>query len=243
MKFPFLSIVDYFLLSGFVFPFFAWTPAQVHIYSFGDSHSDWPYSIFKKVPSRVIYHNYSTHAKTLFGATRYGRKFVDFKRFKVRPDSIVMINFGEIDSRSHLHKFKERGVYREIKRLVAAYENLILENLQLVPSVHIWIGGLVPTTEFCRFSPLGSSDERLIYNRLLNDEIIRMARRNNFFYIDNFGDYADDFGFLDMSKSDMSVHIRRDLFNDRTKLSIANEIDRIYNPRHREIEEIVKNLQ
>ena len=244
MTFSSTSVISGFVvLSGFAFGLFTWVPEDVHVYSFGDSHSDWPYSIFKKVPSRVIYHNHSIHAKTLFGATRYGRKFVDFERFKVRPDSIVIINFGEIDSRSHLHKFKEIGVYAEIKRLVSDYEKLILENLKLVPSVHIWISGLVPTTENCIFSPLGSSEDRLLYNRLLNDEIIRMARRNDFFYLDNFGDYADEKGFLDVEKKDTSVHIRRDLFNDRTKLSIANEIDRIYNPRRREIREIIQTLQ
>lgn len=230
------SLIDFWILSSFVFPLFTWIPADVHLYSFGDSHSNLPRDIFSKVPSRVIYHNNSIHAKTLFGATRHGLKFVNFKRFWVRPNSIVMINFGEIDARSHLHKFRVKGgIYKEVKKLVLAYESLILENLKLVPSAHIWIGGLVPAVEHCKFEALGTPLERLLYNRLLNDEILRMARRNKFFYIDNYGDYADDDGFLDANKRDTSVHIRRDLFNDQTKLAIANEIDRIYNPRHVEI--------
>ena len=205
-----------------------WPGEDVHLYVFGDSHSDWPYSIFKKVNSRVILHNHSTHAKTLHGATRFGKRFVNFKRAKVKDNSIVMINFGEIDSRSHLHRFKHKGLYKEMRRLVLAYEKLILENLELVPNVHIWIGGLVPTTEYCKFSPMGKSYERLLYSRLLNEEIHRMAIRNGFFYIDNYEDYADENGFLNMSISDGSVHIRNDQFTLKTKLALTNEIERIY---------------
>lgn len=218
----------YFILASFLFDIYKWIPKDIHLYVFGDSHSDWPYSIFKKVNSRVILHNHSKHAKTLHGATRLGKKFVNFKRVKVKNDSIVMINFGEIDSRSFLHRFKGKGLYTEIRRLVNAYEKLILENMKDVPKVHIWIGGLVPTTEFCKFTPLGSSYERLLYSRLLNEEIHRMAIRNDFFFIDNYEDYADENGFLNMTISDMSVHIRKDQFTFKTKLAIANEIERIY---------------
>lgn len=216
------------LLFAFYFETLKWISDDVHLYTFGDSHSDWPYDIFKKVNSRVILHNHSVHAKTLHGATRFGLKFVNFKRAGVRNNSIVMLNFGEIDSRSHLHKFQNKGLYREIRRLVSAYENLILENIRLVPCVHIWIGGLVPTAEHSKFDPLGSSYERLLYSRLLNEEIHRMAKRNEFFFIDNYEEYADENGFLNMNISDGSVHIRRDLFTLKTKLAIANEIERIY---------------
>lgn len=139
-----------------------------------------------------------------------------------------MFNFGEIDSRNHLHKFKDSGLYKEIVRLVNSYESLILANKNLVQSVNIWIGGLIPIQFDPKVPHVGSNDERFLYNRLLNDEVIRMAKRNNFFYLDNYADYADDSGFLSKTLSDGGNHIGLLSFTINTKKAIANEIDNIY---------------
>lgn len=149
---------------------------------------------------------------------------INFDKFGIENDSIVMFTFGEVDSRAHLHKFKDVGLYKEVVRLVSGYEKLILANLAIRPTVKIWIGGLTPPADYIN-SNLGSAMERFLYSRLLNEEILRMAKRNNFFFLDNYSDYADEHGFLRKNISDGNVHIIN--YCENTKIAIANEIEKI----------------
>jgi hypothetical protein len=164
----------------------------------------------------------------MFGAVKMGIDVINFKKYKIQKNAIVMFNFGEIDSRNHLHRFRDTGLYKEMVRLVDSYEELILANRDLEPSIHIWIGGLIPTKFNPKVRHIGTNYERFLYNRLLNDEIMRMARRNNFFYLDNYADYADDSGFLSFEFSDGGHHIGPEKFTLKTKNTIADEIDRIF---------------
>jgi hypothetical protein len=203
-------------------------PALINVHTIGDSHSQWTSNILELVKTNYTLTLHSMIGKTMHGITKLGINVINFEKFKIQENSVVMFIIGDIDSRNHMHKFKDSGLYRETVRLVAEYENLILSNAKLLPSAKIWIGGLVPTKYNLSVQYLGTPNERFLYNRLLNDELMRMARRNDFFYLDNYADYADENGFLNTNLNDSSVHIRPDKFTLKTKRAIANEIDRIF---------------
>ena len=204
-------------------------PDKVIVHTFGDSHSHWHPSILSKVKTDYVLKTHSFYGKTMYGAVKHDFfPVMNFKNNSVEDNSIVMFNFGEVDSRNHLHRFSYSGLDVEIRRLVDAYEQLILLNLKLVPTVKIWIGGLVPTKENPTNEHIGSNEQRKHYNYALNSAIFNMARRNNFFFLDNFKDYVNEKGYLKIDLSDGHIHIGREKFTDNTKTAIANEINRIF---------------
>ena len=219
----------FFLLPSNLFSLKSCLPNVITFHTFGDSHSHWTLSILEKINASCILKTHSFYGKTLFGATKSDFiQNISFVSNNIEKNSIVMFNFGEVDSRNHLHRFRNTGLDLEIQRLVRAYENLILSNSILVPNIHIWIGGLVPPTENPKTDYLGSNDERKYYNQALNDEIYRMAKKNNFFYIDNYQDYVNERGFLRFNISDGHIHIGPKHFTENTKFAIANEVLRIF---------------
>lgn len=203
---------------------------QIKLHTFGDSHSHWNIKILNQTQHDVILLPHPFYGKTLHGIITLGKNGIDFSRYNIDKFSIVMFNFGEIDSRNHLHKFLSVGIYSEIKRLVSEYEKLILLNLELVPEAEIWIGGLVPPKENPLAAHLGSNQERLLYNRLLNDEIFRMAKQNQFVFLDNFKDYANEYGFLNSSISDGHIHIKD--YSINTQQKVASEIENFVKKNH-----------
>jgi hypothetical protein len=197
---------------------------KIKLFTFGDSHSHWNYDILSKWKQNIDLISYPLYGKTLHGATQQGLKLINFNQFNVDNFSIVMFNYGEVDSRNHIHKFRNVGIYNEVRRLVLEYEKLIKKNSEMVPGAKIWIGGLVPPKEHPLCEHIGSPSERFLYNRLLDEQISRMAKRNNFFFIDNYEDYADEFGFLNSNISDGHIHVRQ--YSKTIKEIIANEISR-----------------
>lgn len=225
-RMKFLKIKLYFTFVLFFLVKFSYSTDRVHIFTYGDSHSHWHSNILELVNGTAVLKTMSMYGKTMHGIIQLGSNGINFRNTYFPLNSIAMFNFGEVDSRNHLHKFAKIGVYKKIKCLVADYENLILRNANLVPHVIIWIGGLVPPKDNPNCAHIGNNYDRALYNRLLNDELKRMAYRNDFFFLDNYEDYATDDGFLNWDLSDFHIHIGSQKFTLKTKSIIANEIRR-----------------
>ena len=140
---------------------------------------------------------------------RDGLDLLDFRNYSLGVKDVVVLSFGEIDARAILHTRSDEGIVGEIKRLVTAYEQVIILNKIEYPSVDIWIMGLPPAVhpQRCRYCGKGSLNERLMYTLLMNYYLRLMCDRNNFIYIDFFEDYTDIDGSLVAGKSDGDHHV------------------------------------
>jgi len=201
------------------------------LYTVGDSHS----IIFSK----------SKHFTELFwlgGLTmnRIGRDLINFKSIDACPiepvhysipnDGVLLVSFGEIDVRNHIHKQVELG--RDINEicntLVSNYIRCILINRELNGYKNLAILAINPPrkADDPSIEMKGSDDQRKRYQVLLNLYLAHYCKENSFYLLDLTSYYSDVDGFLDANKRDNTVHL---VFSDYMEESIEKMLDHFKN--------------
>ena len=199
-------------------------------YTMGDSHS----GVFSKS-------KYFTKQFWLGGLTmnRIGREIIDFKSIDACPiepvhysipnDGIILVSFGEIDVRNHIHKQVELG--RDINEicntLVANYIRCIIYNREL-NGYNIAILAINPPrrNDDPSIEMKGNDDQRKSYQVLLNLYLYHYCKDNSLYFLDLTSYYSDKDGFLDKNKRDDTVHL---VFSDYMEESIEKMLDHFKN--------------
>ena len=196
----------------------------------GDSHS----GVFSKS-------KYFTKQFWLGGLTmnRIGREIIDFKSIDACPiepvhysipnDGIILVSFGEIDVRNHIHKQVELG--RDINEicntLVSNYIRCIIYNREL-NGYNIAILAINPPrrNDDPSIEMKGNDDQRKSYQVLLNLYLYHYCKDNSLYLLDLTSYYSDKDGFLDKNKRDDTIHL---VFSDYMEESIEKMLDHFKN--------------
>lgn len=199
-------------------------------YTMGDSHS----GVFSKS-------KYFTKQFWLGGLTmnRIGREIIDFKSIDACPiepvhysipnDGIILVSFGEIDVRNHIHKQVELG--RDINEicntLVSNYIRCIIYNREL-NGYNIAILAINPPrrNDDPSIEMKGNDDQRKSYQVLLNLYLYHYCKDNSLYLLDLTSYYSDKDGFLDKNKRDDTIHL---VFSDYMEESIEKMLDHFKN--------------
>lgn len=184
----------------------------MNLYTVGDSHC----IIFQK--SKYITKVYWVGGLTMH---RIGRDLINFKsidvciiepvHYSIPNDGIVLVSFGEIDVRNHIHKQVELG--RDIQEicntLVCNYIECIIMNRELNNYDKIAILAINPPrgNDDPIIEMKGSNEQRKSYQLLLNLYLKKYCEDNSLYFFDLTSYYTDADGMLDSNKRDNSVHI------------------------------------
>ena len=203
----------------------------MNFYTVGDSHS----GIFSKS-------KHFTKQFWLGGVTmnRIGRDHLNFKSIDVCPiepvhysipnDGVLLVTFGEIDVRNHIHKQVELG--RDINEicntLVMNYIRCIIMNRDLNGYKNIAILAVNPPRrgDDPSIEMKGTDDQRKSYQVLLNLYLAHYCKETSLYLLDLTSYYSDSDGFLDASKRDPTVHLN---FTDYMEESIETMLDHFKN--------------
>jgi hypothetical protein len=171
---------------------------------------------------------------------RIGRDNLNFKSMDVCPiepvhysipnDGIVLVSFGEIDVRNHIHKQVELG--RDINEicntLVSNYIDCILINRELNEYKNLAILAINPPrrADGSSIEMKGTDDQRKSYQVLVNSYLAHYCKENSLYLLDLTSYYSDSNGFLDANKRDNSVHL---VFSDYMEESIEKMLEHFKN--------------
>lgn len=184
------------------------------IHTFGDSHcySGWN--------DNIIQHHIGPVLCYSFGKEKLSR--CDISKFNVKDGDTIILCFGEIDCRCHIHKhITSNNTYQNIidniiyNYIEAIKVNIINSGLKLK---NICIYNVVPpiqkhnTQENPLFPYLGNDEERKSYVLYFNKVLKQKCIENNFVFFDIYDYYTDINGFLNKELSDGNVHIKNNFY-------------------------------
>ena len=190
-----------------------------NFHTFGDSHCYFGWDAIKKVNGfNIICHHIGPTLMFSVGRDGLKRLNVSEEKFQVKEGDYVCFCFGEIDCRSHVNKYKEKGYKQVIDKMVENYFNTIDLNKKLFKNLKIVVYNVVPPVKKGRvgenknFPFLGTDNERLIYTKYMNNKLREYCQNNNYIFIDVYKFYSDPDGFLNYNLSDGKVHIKNPIF-------------------------------
>jgi hypothetical protein len=185
------------------------------IHTFGDSHSlhGWGSTILK--------HHLGPLLAYSFGRENLNR--CDIRNFNIKNGDIIIFCLGEIDCRCHVHKHvTDTNTYQNsIDTIVNKYFEAIQINVTIsqLELKHVCVYNIVPTRENPNyydlngnvpFAHVGNSEERKNYTLYFNKKLKEKCIENNYIFFDVYDKYCDQNGFLNLSLSDGTVHIKED---------------------------------
>ena len=207
---------------------------QINCFAIGDSHTKCCYN-------NIPYCNsYIYGAFTMHRAGRDQLKFLNLKKFlinkkRTKSNDIIILSLGEIDIRNHIvyqSNKQKRHIDELLEELVSNYEKTILLNKALYKKLYIIISLIIPPANInykvTRLPYVGSIEERIYATQKINKKLIDMCKRNNFYYIDTYQDYANNLGYLPYELSDGGVHLNNDV-NCFIKLQLQEIYKDIFN--------------
>ena len=178
------------------------------IHTIGDSHSFFGWT-------GIISHHLGAVLCYSFGREKLQR--CDIRNFNIKNNDSVVFCFGEIDCRSHIHKYiNDTNTYQNIiDNIVDEYVKAIELNLSTsgIKLKNTCIYNIVPpvrkdTVPQCDGAlHLGSDEERKGYDLYFNKKLKEKCVENNYLFFDVYDKYVDQNGFLKQELSD-TVHIR-----------------------------------
>lgn len=187
------------------------------IYIYGDSHTRFLFSgieyphISKSVNSITMY--------------RIGRdnKIVNHNPTDHDSNSSIIVVYGEIDCRCHIHKQISLGREEDdvIQELVHAYFNTLKNNLLVYK--RIIVVAIIPPTQqkdyedmngpiTHEFPFIGTDEDRSRYTRKMNQVIESYCKEYGYIYFDPFESCTRENGCLKYEYSDRTVHLRENDF-------------------------------
>jgi hypothetical protein len=171
----------------------------------GDSHSKF---LFAGVPRcRVNW----IGPVTMYRVGRDGLAALDFAAHGVNGKNVIL-SFGEIDVRVHVHKRgelhsgKAEGV---ISDLVSAFYSSIQLNRVLFPTVRVAVVSVVPPLNLAEnplFPKSGTLEQRAAYTNLLNEQLRTRAVSEGCYFMDVYRYFSDPSGAMCPRLSDGNCH-------------------------------------
>lgn len=146
----------------------------------------------------------------------FARDGIDLRKLDIRENDAVIFSFGEIDCRTHIHRFvtPEKTAEDVMNDLVDRYIARIEEIRKEMPTLDIGIYNIVPpvhkdlVSENPEYPYRGSDEERLSYVTFMNKRLYQECIAHNFFFVNIYVSVADEYGFLRKEISDGHVHIQ-----------------------------------
>jgi hypothetical protein len=140
----------------------------------------------------------------------------DINKFDISDGDILIFSFGEIDCRSHVHKYiNDEKSYKEIiTPIVNDYFSAIKREINKLNKnlKKICVYNIIPPTEKKYLdiffndgnvvSCIGSDEERKNYYQYFNKLIKNKCLENNFIFIDVYKEHSNVEGYLDRKYSD-----------------------------------------
>lgn len=187
------------------------------IHTIGDSHASKKHSGWK-VCDNIIDHHIGP--KLCYSIGRDGLDILNFKNYNIKENDTVILCFGEIDCRCHIHKYiTETTSYKKIiDNIVSSYFKTIILNKNLYKNINICVYNVVPPIrkeglkELKEFPYLGTNEERKMYTLYFNKMLKQYCDLHNFIFFDVYDKYCDTEGFLNSKYKDNSVHIKDGIF-------------------------------
>lgn len=180
------------------------------IWTFGDSHA---VSAFDKLP----YINCNSIGPHLaFSIGRDGLTRFNLKKFNVQEGDTVILSFGEIDCRCHIHKYvNNQTPYQQIIiKIVDSYFKAVKENVEQFRNLKTFIYNVVPPIEADEtiwnnpeFPFLGTNEERKKYHVFFNECLSEACKKYNYTFFNIYDKYLDSNGFLRKSDGDGLIHV------------------------------------
>lgn len=189
---------------------------MIHI--FGDSHG-----IFNFQNLEFVHCNHSTLSITMHRFGRDRLQFLDFTKYGVSNNDIIVYQIGEIDCRCHIGKqiLKGRALEEIIETLTENFIQSILENIQQYQQLYIVVCCIPPPTDeeyyelqhgkmpdSFPYPFVGTNKERVEYTKKINQTLKEKCEKHKFHFLDYYHDYCDSNGLLITKLSDNTVHIK-----------------------------------
>jgi hypothetical protein len=214
---------------------------QLPIYTIGDSHAKFTFSINDSVHPRI---------KSIFWIGpitmhRVGRDTIKFTDHHVPKDGFVISCFGEIDTRCHIKR--QCDMQRDEDEIIQTIVTNYINTLQLNRSdgyTHIAIMNIVPTLEyqFAKDDPLktplptfgsgdllqpyeGTVDERKRYIKKINKVLEKEAKINGFYYLNIYDYYKNENDFLPIDMTDGGCHLESFKYIDTALDDMFNSLN------------------
>jgi hypothetical protein len=179
------------------------------IHTFGDSHSYFGWT-------GTIQHHLGAVLCYSFGKEKLNR--CDIRNFNIKDGGTIVLCFGEIDCRCHIHKHITDTIsYQDIiNNIVENYFEAIELNVSTsqIKLKNVCVYNIVPcvqkynTPENPEYPYLGADEERKQYVLYFNKKIKEMCIEKKYIFFDVYDKYTDENGFLRKDLSDGNVHIR-----------------------------------
>ena len=184
---------------------------MLDIFIYGDSHAN---TNFKNLKC----YNFFESSITMH---RIGRddKIINFDNRMHNSDSILIICYGEVDCRCHIHQQIKLGRQEDIiiSELVVNYFNTLKKNIVVYKKIIVC--AIVPPMNKSKFEEihgpitheypfLGDDDERILYTQKMNKLIQQKCVIYDYIYFDPFEKYTDQDGCLKYELSDTICHIK-----------------------------------
>lgn len=180
------------------------------IWTFGDSHA---VSAFDKLP----YMNCNSIGPYLaFSIGRDGLTRFNLKKFNVQEGDTIILSFGEIDCRCHIHKYinNETPYQLIIIKIVDSYFKAIKANVEQFKKLKTFVYNVVPPIEADatiwnnpEFPFVGTNEERKKYHVFFNECISEACKIYNYTFFNVYDKYLDSNGFLRKSDADGLIHV------------------------------------
>lgn len=183
------------------------------IYIFGDSHANFSFKNLN-IPHINNYEN----SITMF---RIGRDniIINLDKSVIDNNSIIIINYGEVDYRFHIINQINLGKNEDIiiNELITNYFNTIHNNFTIYNK--IIIVAVIPPINNFKFEQIhgpithefpfkGTDEQRVLITNKVNNKIKEYCNKYNYIYFDPFDYYKDIDGTLKFELSDTICHLK-----------------------------------
>ena len=183
---------------------------NMELFIYGDSHAHFN---FRNIP----HHDFHRASITMH---RIGRDntIINFDPSMHDSNSIIVLDYGEVDCRNHIKKQTEKGREEEtvIEDLVRNYLQTIRNNVS--QHRHIVIVAVVPPTEILQYESVngpitheypfvGTDSERVRYTERMNALLEQKCSEYGYVFFDPFEHYKNENGCLKRELSDSNVHV------------------------------------
>ena len=173
------------------------------IHTFGESHAGW-HGGWRDVKVFDHHINFATFTPATLMNT-FGRDKLTVVGPDVNPGDIVVFCYGETDCR--MHYWSRDADYKEdIERNVRAYCEAIKTNVEN-KDVITFLFNIVPTYKPLHPNARGTNIQILKYTKYMNEQLAIHAEEFGFRFLDVYGKYSDEHGWMIPELCDKICHI------------------------------------
>ncbi len=142
-------------------------------------------------------------------------------RESISPYSIASVNPDNV----YLMMGTNGVAWLKPEDMIEAYESFVFEVSQSLPYANIYILAIPPVT----YERSSSTDEkkRIPIEKITayNDELLKMAARNEWYFVDTYSAVCNFSGYLDSDMSSDGVHMKPDLYKAFSEYILSHTAD------------------